>query len=162
MFKHILVPLDGSRFSGQALRYAIVVAQRFGAEVILMQVVSPASLTVVAAPPVGEASPVVIEMAVQGARRQDKKNEARAKRYLRKKLQGVAAKGIKGSHHVVMGIPARSIMEFCHKEAVDLIVMATHGRSGLRRAFVGSVADEVIRESGVPVLVTRPQRRGKK
>ena len=61
-----------------------------------------------------------------------------------------------------MGTPAKSIIEFCQKEGVDLVVMTTHGRNGLKRAFVGSIADEVIRESGVPVLVIRPQRRRKK
>jgi len=162
MFKRILVPLDGSRFSVQALRYAIEVAQRFDAEVILMQVVPPASLALAAAPPAGEASSVVTEIAVQEAHRQDTRNVARAKRYLRNKLKGITAKGIKGSHHVVMGVPAKSIMDFCQKENVALVVMTTHGRSGLKRAFLGSIADELIRESGVPVLVIRPQKQRSK
>ena len=162
MFKHILVPLDGSRFSGQALRYAIEMAQCFGAEVVLMQVVPLTSLPAITIPSAGEVGTGVTKMVVEEARRQDIRKVAHAKRYLRKKLQGVVAKGIKGSHHVVVGAPARSIMEFCQKEGVDLVVMITHGRSGLKRAFVGSVTDELIRESGVPVLVIRSQRQRKK
>jgi len=61
-----------------------------------------------------------------------------------------------------MGDIARSIIEFIEKENTDLVVMTTHGKSGLRRAVMGSIADVVIRESGKPVLVIRPQTSSKK
>ncbi len=54
------------------------------------------------------------------------------------------------------GDPAEHILAKCNGEGVDLIVMATRGRGGLRRAFLGSVADTVVREPGVRVLVIRP------
>ena len=158
IFERILIPLDGSRFSGQALRYAIKVAQRFGAELLLIQVVPPTPLTALIAPPDGMGSPVTTKIAVQEASRRDKSNIDHAQRYLRRKLRGVATKGIKGSHYVVTGTPDESITKFCQKEGVGLVVMTTHGKSGLKRAIMGSVADKIIRESGVPVLVIRPKR----
>ncbi|HEY92485.1 MAG TPA: universal stress protein [Dehalococcoidia bacterium] len=65
------------------------------------------------------------------------------------------------SYDVVIGDPAQSIMEFDKKERMDLIVMSTHGKSGLKRAIMGRVADAVIRDSGKPVLVIRPHPRNK-
>ena len=163
MFKHILVPLDGSRFSSRALPYAIEVAHRFGAEAILLQVVKPATpvaTTTGMAP--GTASPATAEIAVQAALEEEKRNAARAKRYLGSKVREIRSKDIKVSYQAVVGDPAQSIMEFSKKEYVDLVVMTTHGKSGLKRAVMGSVADAVIRESGKPVLVVRPQTSSKK
>ena len=160
MFERILVPLDGSRLSGKALSYAIEVGRRFDADVILMQVVPPTSPAVLTTGDIG--SPVVTEITLQNAREQDERNISHAKRYIQGQLRKVKAQGIKGSQNVVMGIPANSIMGFCRKQDIDLVVMTTHGRSGLRRALLGSVADQVIRESGVPVLVVRAKERRKK
>ncbi len=157
MFKKILVPLDGSRFSSRALRYATDVAQRFSAEIILLQVVQP--ITPVPSS-LGEVpaveSPAAIEIAMNTVLIEEKKKVASAKRYLSGKVRSMKSKDIKASYKVVVGDPPRSIMSFSKKEHIDLIVMTTHGKTGLRRAIMGSVADVVIRESGKPVLVIRP------
>jgi nucleotide-binding universal stress UspA family protein len=58
-----------------------------------------------------------------------------------------------------VGDPAGSIMAYAKKSKADLIIMTTHGKSGIIRAVMGSVADEVVRKSGKPVLVTRPKGR---
>jgi nucleotide-binding universal stress UspA family protein len=161
MFKRLLVPLDGSRFASRALRYAAEVAQRFGAEVILIQVIKPATPVIDAGAPVG-VSPAAAEIVLQAALEADKRNAARAGRYLSGKVRAIRSRRIRSSYHVLMGEAARSIMEFSEKENIDLVVMTTHGKSGLRRALMGSVADVVIRESGKPVLVIRPQTGSKK
>jgi nucleotide-binding universal stress UspA family protein len=161
MFKRLLVPLDGSRFASRALRYAAEVAQRFGAEVILIQVIKPATPVIDAGAPVG-VSPAAAEIVLQAALEADKRNAARARRYLSGKVRAIRSRRIRSSYHVLMGEAARSIMEFSEKENIDLVVMTTHGKSGLRRALMGSVADVVIRESGKPVLVIRPQTGSKK
>ncbi len=161
MFKRLLVPLDGSRFASRALRYAAEVAQRFGAEVILIQVIKPATSVIDAGAPVG-ISPAASGIAVQAALEADKRNAARARRYLSRKIRAMRSRPIQSSYHVLMGDTARSIIEFSEKEDVDLVVMTTHGKSGLRRAVMGSVADVVIRESGRPVLVIRPQTSSQK
>jgi nucleotide-binding universal stress UspA family protein len=128
---------------------------------MLIQVVEPTTpVTAPAAP--GMESPVVAEAAVQQARMQDKRKVSRAQRYLSRKLREMSTEGIKASRHIIVGYATEAIMRFCQKEKVDLVVMTTHGRSGLKRAFMGSVADKVIRESGQPVLVIRPRRHGKK
>jgi len=161
MFKRLLVPLDGSRFGSRALRYAIAVAQHFGAEVILIRVIRPAT-PMIAAEAHGVASPAESEIAVQAALEADKQNVARAKRYLRDKVRAIKSRHIKASYQVTIGEPAQSIMQFSKKENISLIVMTTHGKSGLKRAVMGSIADVVIRESGKPVLVIRPQTSRKK
>jgi len=161
MFKRLLVPLDGSRFGSRALRYATEIAQRFGAEVILIRVIRPTT-PVIAAGTHGIASPVESEIAVQAALEADKRNAARAKRYLRDKVRSIRSRHTKASYQVAIGDPAQSIMEFSKKEKIDLVVMTTHGKSGLKRAIMGSIADVVIRESGKPVLVIRPQTSSKK
>ena len=158
MFKRILVPLDGSQLSGRALPYATEIAQRFRAEVILLRVVPPTPI-----PPMGaQTLPEVIEKVEKEASEKDRRNVASARRYLQRNLQQLVAHGIRSSQHVVVGAPAKSIVEFSHGRDVDLVVMTTHGRSELKRALLGSVSDEVIRESGMPVLTIRPQRRYKK
>jgi nucleotide-binding universal stress UspA family protein len=161
MFKRLLVPLDGSRFASRALRYATEVAQRFGAEVVLIEVIKAATSVIDAGAPVG-VSPVGSEIAVQAALEADKRNAARAKRYLSGKVRTMRSRHIQSSYQVLLGDTAHSIIEFSEKENIDLVVMTTHGKSGLRRAVMGSVADVVIRESGKPVLVIRPQTSSKK
>jgi nucleotide-binding universal stress UspA family protein len=161
MFKRILVPLDGSRFASRALRYAAEVAQRFGAEIVLIQVIKPATSVIDAGAPVG-VSVAGSEIAVQAALEADKRNAARARRYLSGKVRAIRSRHIQSSYRVPIGDVAHSIIEFSEKQSIDLVVMTTHGKSGLRRAVMGSVADLVIRESGKPVLVIRPQRRSRK
>jgi nucleotide-binding universal stress UspA family protein len=157
MFQRILVPLDGSQFSARALVYATEVAKRFGAEIILLQVVTPSPVTSVPSAVNGLISPGVIRTTMQLAEEQDKKNVERAKAYLKKKLNQIATEGIKCSYHVLVGHPAESIIEFCDKEAIDLVVMTTKGQGGIKRAILGSIADEVIRAPGFPVLAIRPR-----
>jgi nucleotide-binding universal stress UspA family protein len=156
MFKRILVPLDGSRFASRALPYAVEVAQRFSTEVVLIQVIRPATAVIDAPTPIG-VGPAGSEIAVQVALEADRRNAARARRYLSRKVRAMKSRHIRTSYHVLKGDIARSIIGFSEKENVDLVVMTTHGKSGLRRVVMGSVADVVIRESRKPVLVIRPQ-----
>lgn len=153
MFKKILVPLDGSRFGIKALPYAIEIAKRFDSELVLMQVVFPTipghvmSLNVEAT-----------EIAKKAAQKQDTRYINNAKRYLGGKIRNIKSHGIKSSYNVIMGDPTRSIISFIKKEHIDLVVMTTHGKSGFKRAVMGSVADAVIRESQKPVLVIRAKK----
>lgn len=163
MFKKLLVPLDGSRFSSRAIVYASEVAQHFDAEIILLQVIKPTSPVPATAGDVpGMASPVGTEMTIQAALLSDKKNTARARRYLSRKLQPIKNKGIKVAREVIKGDPSKAIKDYAYEKHVDLVVMTTHGKSGLKRAIMGSVADAIIRESGIPVLVVKPQIKSSK
>jgi nucleotide-binding universal stress UspA family protein len=164
VFERILVPLDGSQFSARALPYALQVAQRFGGDLTLLQVVRPAPMTAPVTSPAGGplASGAAMELLVRSAKEQDTHNSARARGYLRRKCRQVEAAGVKASFHVVIGDPAEAIVRFCKTESVGLVVMTTSGKTGLKRAFLGSVADRVIREPGFPVLAIRPLKRPKK
>lgn len=154
MFERILVPLDGSRFSGRALTYAIEIAKRFNSEVSLIEVVTPTTPEQVTS-----LSAEATQIAKEAAQSQDRRHIERAKRYLSKKLQEVTAHGARGSYHTVLGDPAKTIIGFCQKESVGLVIMTTSGKGRLKRAILGSVADEVVRESGIPVLAIRPKKR---
>jgi len=156
MFKRVLVPLDGSRYASLALRYATEVAERFGAEVILVQVIRPAAPVVDVGTAIG-VSAAGSQAAVQAALEADKRNAARARRYLNGRVRAMRARGIQSSCDVLIGDAADSIVGFSEKENIDLVVMTTRGKSGLTRAIMGSVADAVIRRSGKPVLVIRPK-----
>ncbi len=157
MFERILVPLDGSQFSAQSLGYAIEIAERFGSEIILFRVVAATSSKDVTA-----LSAEADEVSRQMAQSQNKRNVDEAKRYLKAELQRVVAKGVNGSIYTMVGDTAKSIIQYCKKEKVDLIIMTTHGRSGIKRAVLGSVADEVIRQAGLNVLSIRPPEKSGK
>jgi nucleotide-binding universal stress UspA family protein len=159
MFKKVLVPLDGSRFSSRSIGYASEIARRFDAKLTFIQVIPPTTPvpTTTGTPP-GVESPAAAEISMQTALLEDKKNVTGAKRYLSRKVRDIRTEGIKASYNVIVGDPSNSIMLFSNKEKIDLIVMTTHGKSGLKRAIMGSVADTVIRESGKPVLVIRTKK----
>jgi len=161
MYEKIMVPLDGSRFSNRALEYAVDLAPRYGASLFLVQVVEPVTI-VPPVEPTGLSSPAAAEVTVEEAIRQENRNASKAKAYLAAKVRNLKAQGIDAEYKVLEGNPAEEILKAGKKAKVDLVVMATHGRSGLRRVFMGSVADKVIRESGDPVLVVRPKQRRRK
>ena len=151
MFQRILVPLDGSRRSAQALPYAMEMARRFASQVVLMRVVPP--------PAFDSVTRLAGEIPMEQTRRREKVAVDRATQYLKEKLQSVEAHGIKGCFLVLVGDPAGSILGCCKKEGVGLVIMTTTGKGGLRRAIMGSVADVVVRRSGIPVLTIRQTRR---
>ena len=153
MFHRILVPLDGSQLSGKAIPYAAEIARRFKARVILMRVVPPTPMPILGS----TATPEVITITEKEALSQTRKHLTAARRYLKRKIQQLASQGLAVTEKVVAGAPLKSILDICREEDIDLIVMTTHGRKGLKRAIIGSISDEVIRECKIPVLVTKPE-----
>ena len=151
MFERIVVPLDGSQFSTHSLRYAIEIAKRFGSEVILLRVVAATPHQDVTA-----LSAEADEVARQAEQSLDKRNAEEVQQYLKTEVEQVIAQGVKGSTHTMVGDAAKSIIQYCEKKKVDLVIMATHGKSGIKRAVLGSVADDVIRQPGLHVLSIRP------
>ena len=137
-FKKILVPLDGSQRSEEALPAAMQFAEQFDAQVHLLQV----------APYVPLASsfwetPVVVTKEVEEA----------SKQYLTEVAEKLG-KPANLSIHVTLGAPSHEIDTFIQQNTIDLVVLTSHGRSGLARAALGSVTDRVI-GAGPPVLVVR-------
>ncbi|MBM2812553.1 MAG: universal stress protein [Chloroflexi bacterium] len=146
MLKSILVPTDGSAESEKALQVAEQLARAQDAEIILAQVIeSPAWL--VAESEFG-ASPDIYQQIADSA-------EAEAKAGLSALEQELLAKGIKASTVTRQGHAAGSLLDCVAEIRPDLVVMATHGRGGLARFAMGSVADRMVREGDAPVLVVR-------
>ena len=158
MFKRILVPLDGSRLSGGALSYAIDIAKRYQSKLIVMRVVPPATVVPSSTATEIGIDPAAARIAVQSARIQDRANVMRVRKYLQQKLRAITGQDIEGAYHIAVGEPGKSIIRHSAEAKVDLIVMMTSGKGGLKRAILGSVADEVVRKAGVPVLLL-PKRR---
>ena len=156
MFERIIVPLDGSRLSAQSVPYAAEVAKRFDAEVILVRVLATSGLSLIS-PSAGEAKTAVSDIIPQETQMKDVDNASNAKRYLMNWAASLKAQGVKVSYQVTIGSPARSIMELAQAQQASLIVMMSHGRGAFRRAIMGSVADEILRRSALPVLIVRPK-----
>ncbi len=123
MLSRILVPVDGSELAARAIPCAARVARRSGAEIILVEAVSDLGRI--------HHSEVELEQVVDRLRHQD-----------------IAARAV-----VHCGAPATVVLEVADDQGVDLIVMCTHGRSGIGRWLYGSVADSVLRRSRLPVLL---------
>jgi len=159
MFKRILVPLDGSRFSSQALSYASDIAKRYQSELVIIRVVPPATVIPGSTATEIGVDPTAARIAVQSARIQDRVNIMRARKYLQRKLRATTKQGIEASYHIKLGEPGESIVQYSDEKNVDLIVMMTSGKGGLKRAILGSVADEVTRKAGIPVLLVPKRKR---
>jgi nucleotide-binding universal stress UspA family protein len=145
VFDRILVPLDGSRLSIKAIPHAAEIAEKFGSEVILLQVVKQTT-PLTFAEPAGMTSPGTTQVAIQAAEIQDRENIAGARRYLGRQVKKFTDKGIKASYQVIMGNPPDTIISFSHKKKIGLVVMTTHGRSGIKRAIAWRMPLSVIPE----------------
>jgi nucleotide-binding universal stress UspA family protein len=149
MYKKILVPLDGSELAESVLPHVESLATCSpGAEVMLVSVTESVSgFRVIddASQPSGER---LIPEAVG-------KEERQARKYLDRIAKPLAAKGIKVLTEVLLGKPADEITLFAVNEGCDLIIMASHGRSGPSRWTHGSVAEKVFRSNCAPILMVR-------
>ncbi len=143
MYKRIVVPLDGSKLAEQALPHAVAQAEKFGAELVLLQVLEPL-------PDVSFSAPTAVRSAEQ-------KSAELAREY----LEGVAAmfrpRGIALRVEQTQGRPYAEIVRYADEQDADLIVMSTRGHSGISRWLLGSVADRVVRGATVPVLLVQCQ-----
>lgn len=160
MIERILVPMDGSRQSEKALKYAVEAARRFNARIFVLRVVTLSMLKIAWNTPTS-GGPVIKRNFLKEADQRDKKTMTRIRRYLQRKVKTVSLKGVECSYCILVGDPADSIKACCKKEKIDLVIMNTNGKGWLKRAIMGSVTDEVLRTSRVPVLVIRPDS-GKK
>jgi nucleotide-binding universal stress UspA family protein len=145
MYKKILLPLDGSPLSECALEHGKAIARALDGEVILFMAFEPTGSEIIRG---GEAAAVSdIVMAAQ------KEAEAESREYLSRISAKLSTEGLKISIVVMGGPPADEILKYSKEADVDLIVMSTHGRSGLSRFLAGSVARKVIDHSVIPVLI---------
>ena len=146
MFKHILVPLDGSFLAEAALPPALALAAKFGGEITLLRVTSMS--TIYYADPYGGGAELLVEMRQQARAETAEYLKAR-KGELRQQGYIVHTQALEGES------PADAILDVAESQHVDTIVMSTHGRGGLARWVYGSVADKVLRHADVPILLVR-------
>jgi nucleotide-binding universal stress UspA family protein len=142
----ITVPLDGSELAEDVLPYAEELAQRLSLEINLLRVVQVASLAYFA----GDGVPM-------NTLPLEEELEAEATAYLSKVADNLRARGLTTTPVALKGSPALAIVDHLKNLANNLVAICTHGRSGLGRLLIGSVADSIIRSSGAPVLAINPQ-----
>jgi len=152
MFAKILVPLDGSELSEKALGMAQHLASSSATSLHLLQVISLRPELDARRGSSGE-SITVLEMEQAAARRLIDVQTARGKAYLDGLAVQLQQAGIPVTTVIREGAADQNIVEYAKEQEIDLIVMSTHGRSGFKRFFVGSVTDRVIRAGETPVLV---------
>jgi len=147
MYQKTLVCLDGSSLAEQILPYATEVALCCGSRIVLLEVTIPPSALVEPLTGYYHATPL------------DKilREEEEARIYLNRVAQRLRKKGVKVSCVTMPGDPGETIVSYASENAVDLVALSTHGRSGLGRLAFGSVADFVLKRVGVPILLRKPQ-----
>lgn len=156
MFQRVLVPVDGSELCTPAIAQVPRLTDA-DHEVVLVEVIDSAARILTQTTPAGFAwtdsgiSNDIVSEVIAAQR-------AAAEQHLAAARVQLEAAGItKIDARVMEGIPGPAIVELAHAIGADVVVMATHGRSGLRRTVLGSVADHVVRHlQGIPVLLIHP------
>lgn len=141
--QHILVPIDFSESSSQALTYAIELAAVLKARLTLLHVIQPI-VTGGYDMGIGLPASYIAEL------------EADITQSLATELQRVTDAGLTGDMLIIHGTPFYLILETAKTHQADMIIMGTQGRTGLSHILLGSVAERVVRQAPCPVLVVRP------
>jgi len=145
-FQHVLIPLDGSALSEEILRPALALGALMGAKYTLLQALDPLVAEHTNPPYAAGLDPHMLEELRQSALA-----------YLGGVADCLRAEALEVRTNLAVAQPHVAILEYTRDHAVDLIALSTHGRGGLARMLLGSVADKVIRAADVPVLLQRPR-----
>ena len=142
MYRKILVPLDGSELAERALDEAVQLAKAFGSDIILFEVVP--FMPIYGSPEL--VTPLIV----------DEKQRESVENYLAKLAEDLKTKGLNVTTMVKTGQQvAVEIIDSAKEKGADLIVMSTHGRSGITRCVLGSVALKVVTRAETPILLIR-------
>jgi nucleotide-binding universal stress UspA family protein len=139
LLRRILVPIDFSTNARKALRYAIPLAAQFKAKIILLHIVEPVVY------PTEMAIVVTDEKTTLGI----------ARKHLNKMARKFVPEKLRGKILVRGGQPYFEIAEIAHEVKADLLVLTTHGYTGIKRVLLGGTAERVIRHAPCPVLTVR-------
>jgi nucleotide-binding universal stress UspA family protein len=149
MYKHILVPTDGSELSNKAVKQAIEVAKALGARITAVHIVGTYHLPL---PDDGFATPEIPAL----TKRFEEEEATRAKKILGSVEKAAKIAGVECDVIVATSeVPYEMIIDQATRFKCDLIIMASHGRSGLQGILLGSVTQKVLTHSKIPVLVCR-------
>ncbi|MDZ7363270.1 MAG: universal stress protein [candidate division KSB1 bacterium] len=143
MMKQILVPLDFSNFSQRALQYAREIAGFYNARLQLLHVIQdfiPPTFYLAAAASLSRVTPEL---------------KLKIKEAMEKLFEETAGPAVTAEYHVIEGYAAHDIVDFAQENNSDLIVIATHGRTGIEHMLMGSVTEKVVRRAPCPVFTVR-------
>ncbi len=153
MYGKILVPIDDIESAGLALSNAKDLAISTGASILLLHVVTPEHPLVISDEQVVgvHAAAAVVEQ----AQRDETVHLADQQSKLQVAADELSGDGVSVSAEAVLGHAHEVIVKAVSDSGADLVVLSTHGRRGVSRAFLGSVADEVVHDVDVPVMIVR-------
>lgn len=146
VIRSILAPTDFSEHSHHALEYARLFAERWGASLHLLNVIEPAVF-----PAEGGLTPI-------GAMKIADDMEESANAHLHRMIERPELSGLTIQTSIAYGRASSGIIDYAAENGIDLIVIATHGRTGIEHLIFGSTAERVVREAPCPVLTVRPVR----
>ncbi len=149
--KKILAPIDFSTHSMEAMRGAMELAKDTGAEVHLMHVIAP------------HLHFIPLPLATSAEQSRELVREAAMIEQAEEELARIKKDDFGDSKNVftfaVVGNPVQKLVDYAKEQAIDLIVMSTHGRSGAEHILIGSVTEKLVRNAPCSVLVFRPRAR---
>jgi nucleotide-binding universal stress UspA family protein len=145
-FRHVLAPTDFSEYSKKAVACALELAKKFGAKLTVLHVIELPPY-----PVEGYVTPNLSQTFMDDLERQ-------ATTELAQVIPEAEAAGVELARVVGVGTPYRTIIDTAEAEQVDLIVMATAGRTGFSHLIMGSIAERVVRTASCPVLTIRPRQ----
>ena len=155
VFQHVLIPLDGSSLAEQIIEPAVALGNLVAADYTLLRAIQPMVL--------GNFDPGYMSMSGLGQevlkdlQSLHEEDRTKAQAYLDRIAAGLRGRGLKVQTRIAVNDqPGAAILDKVKTHKADLVALETHGRSGLPRLFLGSVADKVIRGASIPVLVHRP------
>jgi nucleotide-binding universal stress UspA family protein len=143
MYKKILVPLDGSPLAEKVLPHVQALAKSEGAEIVILRVPNLPAADLFARNP-AMSNKIVEDLEIE------------SDKYLRDEVKKLNKKGIKVSSVIREGPIPDTILEVAEETNADVIAMSTHARTGVKRWLMGSVADRVVHNSHIPVMLFHP------
>jgi nucleotide-binding universal stress UspA family protein len=144
MFKKILCPVDFSKFTEEVIAYAADIAKQYGAELHVLHVI----------PNLTYFTPYESFLTPENLVAVEKNIQDEVERDFGKILKHI---DMEIKRVVKTGVAFVEIIDYAKSEGIDLIVMGTHGRSGIEHILIGNVAEKVVRKSPCPVLTIRPK-----
>ena len=144
-FRHILAPTDFSEYSKKAIVSAVELAKTFGSRLTILHVVELPPYPIEGFVPSSVSSSFIEDL------------ERQATQDLAQVVPEAEASGVAVTRVVAVGTPYRKIIDTAEAEQVDLIVMATAGRTGFSHLVMGSIAERIVRTATCPVLTIRPR-----
>jgi nucleotide-binding universal stress UspA family protein len=143
--RKILVPTDLSSASISAFKYARSIAEKYGASIFVLHVLEDIPILAIH----------TLDLTLE---RVEKDMEENARRQLEKLVKSNLKTKAKVRTFIRKGVIHNEIIKFANEKKIDMIIMGTHGRTGIEHALLGSITEKVVRNANCPVLTVKPER----